>query len=47
MNDILGCDIDFQTVSASEIKTYNSTKAPNVSPDSTVLILCDQVQNPF
>jgi hypothetical protein len=47
MNDILGYDIDFQTDSASEIKTYNSTKAPNVSPDSTVLIVCDQVQNQF
>jgi hypothetical protein len=28
MNDILGYDIDFQTDAASEIKTYNSTKAP-------------------
>ena len=47
MNDILGYDIDFQTDAAFEIKSYNSTKAPNVSPDSTVLIVCDQVQNPF
>jgi hypothetical protein len=46
MNDILGYDKDFQTDAASEIKTYNSTKAPNVSPDSSVLIVCDQVQNP-
>ena len=47
MNDILGYDIDFQTDSASEIKIYNSTKAPNVSPDSSVLIVCDQVENKF
>jgi hypothetical protein len=47
INDILGYDADFQTDAASEIKTYNSTKAPNVSPDSSVLIVCDQVQNPF
>ena len=47
MNDILGYDIDFQTDAAFEIKIYNSTKAPNVSPDSSVLIVCDQVQNPF
>jgi hypothetical protein len=47
MNDILGYDINFQTDTASEIKIYNSTKAPNVSPDSSVLVVCDQVQNPF
>jgi hypothetical protein len=47
MNDILGYYIDFQTDAASEIKTYNSTKAPNVSPDSSVLIVCDQVYNQF
>jgi hypothetical protein len=43
MNDILGYYIGFQTDSASEIKTYNSTKAPNVSPDNSVLIVCDQI----
>jgi hypothetical protein len=47
MNDILGYDLDFQTDAASEIKYYNSTKAPNVSPDNSVLIVCDQVQNQF
>ena len=47
INDILGYDINFQTDTASEIKIYNSQKAPNVSPDSSVLIVCDQVQNPF
>jgi hypothetical protein len=44
MNDILGYNADFQTNAGSEIQTYNSTKAPNVSPDSSVLIVCDQVQ---
>jgi hypothetical protein len=47
MNDILGYDIDFQTDAASEIKNFYSTKAPNVSPDNSVLIVCDQVQNQF
>jgi len=47
MNDILGYDINFQTDTASEIKIYNSIKAPNVSPDSSVLVVCDQVRNPF
>ena len=47
MNDILGYDEDFTTDAGSEIQTYNSTKAPNVSPDSSVLLVCDQVQNDF
>jgi hypothetical protein len=47
MHDILGYDIEFQTDAGGEIQTYNSTKAPNMSPDSSVLIVCDQVQNPF
>jgi hypothetical protein len=47
MNDILGYNANFQTDAAYEIKIYNSQKAPNVSPASTVLIVCDQVQNPF
>ena len=47
MNDIFGYDIDFTTNSGSEIQTYNSTKAPNVSPDSSVLLVCDQVNNEF
>ena len=45
MNEILGYNAYFQTNAASEIKTYNSQKAPNISPDSSVLILCDQVHN--
>ena len=47
MNDIFGYDEDFTTDAGSEIQTYNSTKAPNVSPDSSVLLVCDQVQNDF
>ena len=47
MSDILGQNANFQTDAASEIKTYNSQKAPNVYPDSSVLIVCDQVQNQF
>jgi hypothetical protein len=47
MNDMFGYDIDFTTNAGSEIQTYNSTKAPNVSPDSSVLLVCDQVNNEF
>jgi hypothetical protein len=47
MNDILGYDIGFQSDAGSEIQTYNSTKSPNVSPDNSVLIVCDRIQNPF
>jgi hypothetical protein len=47
MSDIFGYDVDFTTNSGSEIQTYNSTKAPNVSPDSSVLLVCDQVNNEF
>jgi hypothetical protein len=47
MSDIFGYEEDFTTNSGSEIQTYNSTKAPNVSPDSSVLLVCDQVNNDF
>ena len=47
MNDIFGYDEEFTTDAGSEIQTYNSTKAPNVSPDSSVLLVCDQVENQF
>jgi hypothetical protein len=47
MSDIFGYDENFTTNTGSEIKTYNSTKAPNVSPDSSVLLVCDQVENQF
>jgi hypothetical protein len=44
-NDIFGYDEGFTTNAGSEIQTYNSTKAPYVSPDSSVLLVCDQVNN--
>ena len=47
MNDIFGYDADFITDAGSEIQTYNSTKTPNVTPDSSVLLFCDQVDNEF
>ena len=47
MNDIFGYDEGFATNAGSEIQTYNSTKAPNISPDSSVLRVCDQVENQF
>jgi hypothetical protein len=47
INYIFGYAENFQTDSASEIKIYNSTLAPNVSPDSTVLLVCDQVYNEY
>jgi hypothetical protein len=47
INYIFGYAEDFQTDSASEIKIYNSSLAPNVSPDSTVLLVCDEVFNQF
>jgi hypothetical protein len=47
MNDIFGYDEGFTTNTGSERQTYNSTKAPNVTPDSSVLLLCDQVNNDF
>jgi hypothetical protein len=31
MNDILGCNANFQTDAGSEIQTYNLTEDPNVS----------------
>jgi hypothetical protein len=47
MNDIFGYDEGFTTNAGSEIQTYNSTKEPNVSPDRSVLLVCDQVNNNF
>jgi hypothetical protein len=47
MSDIFGYDVDFTTDAGGEIQTYNSTKALNVSPDSSVLLVCDQVNDEF
>jgi len=45
--DLFGYDADFITDAGSEIQTHNSTNAPNVSPDSSELLVCDQVENEF
>ena len=47
INAILGYAEDFTTVAGSSILTVNSSVAPNVSPDNSVLIVCDMVQNEF
>lgn len=47
INEIFGYEENFETETANEIKIYNSTQAPNVSPDSTVLLVCDQVYNEY
>jgi hypothetical protein len=47
MNDIFGYIEGFTTNAGSEIQSYNFTKAPNVSPNSSVLLVCDQVNNDF
>ena len=47
MNDIFGYHEGFTTNTGSEIHTYSSTKAHSVSPDSSVLLVCDQVNNDF
>jgi hypothetical protein len=47
INAIFGYVENFITDSGSSILTYNSTTSPNVSPDSSVLLVCDEVQNHF
>jgi len=47
MNAIFGYVEDFTTDAGSSILTFNSSLAPNVSPDNSVLIVCDQVLNEF
>jgi len=47
INAIFGYVEDFTTDSGSSILTFNSSLAPNVSPDNSVLIVCDQVLNEF
>jgi len=47
INNIFGYDADFITDAGSEIQTYHSSKAPNVSPDSSVILVCDQVKHEF
>jgi len=50
INEILGYEVDFQTDNNLSINTmlqYNSTTAPNVNPNSSVLVVCDEVNNEF
>jgi hypothetical protein len=47
INAIFGYAEDFTTDAGSSILTISSTIAPNVSPDNSVLIVCDQVLNEF
>ena len=47
INEIFGYEQDFITNAGSSILTFSSTQAPNVSPDNSVLIICDQVFNEF
>jgi hypothetical protein len=45
INEIFGYEKDFITDTGSSILSFSSTIAPNVSPDNSVLIICDQVEN--
>jgi len=47
INAIFGYAEDLTTDAGSSILTFNSSFAPNVSPDNSVLIVCDMVQNEF
>jgi hypothetical protein len=47
INEIFGYEQDFITDAGSSILSFSSTIAPNVSPDNSVLIICDQVENEF
>jgi hypothetical protein len=45
INEICGYEKDFITDAGSSILSYSSTIAPNVSPDNSVIIVCDMVEN--
>jgi hypothetical protein len=47
INAIFGYAEDFITDAGSSILTFSSSVAPNVSPDNSILIVCDQVENEF
>jgi hypothetical protein len=47
INAIFGYAEDFTTDAGSSILSFNSSVAPNVSPDNSVLIVCDMVENQF
>mgnify|MGYP003111471352 FL=1 len=49
-NNIVGYDSDFETGLSSGVGTtlsFNSTKSPNVNPNSSVLVEIDIIDNPF
>ena len=45
INEIFWYEADFITDAGSSILRYSSIIAPNVSPDNSVLIICDHVEN--
>ena len=47
INAIFGYVEDFTPDAGSSILTFSSSTAPNVSPDNSILIVCDQVENEF
>lgn len=48
LHEILGYHEGFQTeTELSAPRIYNSTTAPNVNPNNTIIIVCDQVNNEF
>ena len=47
INAIFGYAENFTTDAGSSVLTFNSSTAPNVSPDNSILIVCDQVENEF
>lgn len=50
LNEILGYEKDFETepnVGNNSIKKYSSSQAPNVNPNNSILIVCDEVSNEF
>ena len=50
INEILGFETNYSTpINKSETlpNTYQSTKAPNVNPNSALTLICDQVSNKF
>ena len=50
INEIFGFDTDYSTpqnATQTTPNTYQSTKAPNVNPNSALTLICDQVSNKF
>lgn len=50
MSEILGYSSNFETsqnVDGNTILQYQSTQAPNVNPNNSIMIVCDEVSNEF